>query len=178
MLVRLGRCSSQPSTPDVVDALLECHERIRRFSRLAVRMAESPGEPPEVIVDAASRLHRYFTVGLPRHVADEDLSILPRLRGAAAPSVDEALSIMNREHEEIDRIVAELVPLWERIGAQPALLPGLAGDLDVACSDLVERFDRHLESEERHIIPELRLRLPPAELEAIHREMMSRRRAE
>src|SRR5690606_27503113 len=78
MYVTIGK--KNPKT-DLIDALLECHERIRTFIDVAQRIATSPNAPPEEIREAATRVRRYFDEALPRHVADEEQSILPRLAG-------------------------------------------------------------------------------------------------
>src|SRR5262245_25640445 len=80
VLIRLGTRARKES--DVVDRLLECHERIRNFCALACRLAEGP--PSEQAREAAAQLVRYFTVALPLHVADEEESIRPRLTTVAA----------------------------------------------------------------------------------------------
>src|SRR5512138_2428637 len=106
MLTRLG---PPPPGGDVVDALLDCHQRIREFTSLAVRLAGARGLPDEEIRDAAARVHRYFSVALPLHARDEEESLLPRLEGLD-PDVDRELAEMMREHAEhgdpTDRVVA------------------------------------------------------------------------
>src|SRR5512135_2411098 len=72
--------NAQSTTPS--EMLLACHQRIRHFSGVAVKLAHAHGVAENEIVQAAAGLHRYFTVALPLHEADENLSLHPRLRRA------------------------------------------------------------------------------------------------
>ena len=77
MLLTIGR---RRQAVDLPDLLLDCHERIRHFSTLAVRLAREDASDDERRGVAAG-VARYFEQALPLHVRDEDESILPRLRG-------------------------------------------------------------------------------------------------
>src|SRR6185503_861481 len=94
MLVSLG--SPRGDERDVVDALLACHERIRRFSAMAVRIADAGGATELEIRDAAAAVRRYFAEALPLHVADEDEDLAPLLAGRD-PAIDAALATMSAE---------------------------------------------------------------------------------
>jgi hypothetical protein len=64
-----------------VELLLECHERIRHFARLALKLAGTRDLPPAEVAEAAAAVRRYFAEALPLHAADEEESMMPRLRG-------------------------------------------------------------------------------------------------
>src|SRR5574341_1715069 len=96
MLVGLGTPGARS---DAVDLLLECHQRIRSFLGLALRLGEAWAAEPAEVADAAARVHRYFALALPLHAQDEDQSIAPRLRGRDR-AVDHELEIVAREHRE------------------------------------------------------------------------------
>ena len=118
---------------------------------------------------------RYFRVALPLHVADEELSIRPRLLAApAAPAVRLALDAMTQEHAAIDALVTALLPRWAALAAGPGELASLAPALAEDCADLRRRFDAHLEQEERTLFPAVREHLGAASL-AIRAEMAARR---
>ena len=70
---------------DVTELLLACHQKIRHFSQVSVRLAHAHGISEAEVRQAADGLLRYFTVALPLHEADENLSIYPRIRNAAPP---------------------------------------------------------------------------------------------
>ena len=129
--------------------LLDCHERIRRFTGIALRLADEEPAANEVR-EAVEAVHRYFTIALPLHEADEELSLLPRLG-----SVADALADMVREHREADALLREeLVPRWTRLIATPD-----DRALRLATADPAQRLSalmqRHLELEEQSIFPAL-----------------------
>ncbi|MGH9480592.1 MAG: hemerythrin domain-containing protein [Terriglobales bacterium] len=172
---------------DAVDLLQSCHQRIRHFTALAARLCR-PDAPPELVAQAARAVHRYYCQALPLHEADENDSVYPRLRalrgtraagalrpapGAAPPPAElaEANQAMVDQHLEIDRLIAELLPLWLAIAERPEQAPASAA--------LVERlqaaWDEHLTLEERVIFPAMRQCLHPEARAAIRREMALRR---
>jgi iron-sulfur cluster repair protein YtfE (RIC family) len=171
MLTRLGAPAAQG---DVVDALLDCHTRIRDFLALAGRVAGAAGAPADEVRDAAARVHRYFTVALPLHAEDEERSVLPRLSGLD-PEVDRELAAMHREHAEHDEPLSRLLAACAALVERPAALPEVAGALLAAQRDLARHFEAHLAREERTIFPALRVRLPPGEQAAILAEIRARR---
>src|SRR5690606_33889983 len=79
----LTSLSTRPKTAaqDLVDLLDECHQRIRRFLALAGEAAAHRGAPSSETAQACADVERYFKEALPLHVADEEESITPRLRG-------------------------------------------------------------------------------------------------
>jgi hypothetical protein len=162
-LVQLGARS--PREPTVAELLLECHARIRAFTQLAVQLP-APDAPDAEIADAAARVHRYFTQALPLHVADEELSIAPRLRLL----VPDALAAMEREHRAHEELLASLVPAWAALREHP---DGRRAT-HAPAARLQSVLEEHLAAEERLVIPAL-ARLPAVELGAIAAEMRRRR---
>lgn len=173
MLIGIG---SKKPPEDVVDLLLDCHTRIRSFSRLAVRIAERTEVADAEIAEAAARVRRYFSVALPLHVADEEESIVPRLTGRD-PAVDAALARMEEEHEGHEEDLRRLVAICAALEEAPATLPSVRAELAEVGTRLVRAFDEHLRSEEETIFPALRSFLPKSEREAIFAELRARRRS-
>ena len=147
---------------DVVAQLLECHGRIRAQLALAARLAAAPGAPD--LADAAARVRRYFADALPRHVADEDEELIPRLRGRD-PALDAALATMHRDHAGHDAAVARLVAACDALD-----LPAIAA----AAAALDALLTPHLALEEATIFPAIRA-LPAADHAAIAAAMRARR---
>jgi iron-sulfur cluster repair protein YtfE (RIC family) len=162
VLMRIGK---GPLTDGgVLELLLECHARIRQFCALARTVADAGDAPAAEIGEAALRVHRYFDEALPLHAADEEESILPRLRGRE-PEVDRELDAMvaeHREHEAAGGALARVVALSGTLAHEPARLPELAGALRAAADELTRHFDGHLEREERVIFPAIRRHVDPA----------------
>ncbi len=173
MLTNIGRPAA---AGDAVDLLLECHERIRSFLALARRIAEANHSEPGLVAEAAARVGRYFTEALPLHAQDEEVSILPRLRGLDA-TVDAELETMAREHREHDRPMRELVAACERIARRPESLRNLAPLVGRAAAELERHFVLHLGREETVIFPAVRRLLAPSADAAIMREIRERRAA-
>ncbi|APR77337.1 Ferredoxin reductase [Minicystis rosea] len=173
MLIQIGRRENRRSD-DVVGSLLDCHARIRTFTSLARRIAAREGSEAEV-AEAAARVERYFRVALPLHVADEELSIRPRLLAAsAAPDVALALDAMTEEHGAIEALLAGLLPRWSALAVRPSELASLAAALAADSAELEKRFDVHLEREERVLFPALETHLA-ADAPLVRAEMAARR---
>ncbi|RMG96708.1 MAG: hemerythrin domain-containing protein [Deltaproteobacteria bacterium] len=172
MIVRLG--TGPRHVPTTVREHLEaCHERIRRFVDLARRAAEQAVRETEARA-AAEDVVRYFSVAFPLHVADEEESLAPRLRGRST-DLDEALATMAGEHEAHARAVADLVAAARAVFDRPAD-PVLRRTLGDAAAAAAEHLDPHLSFEERTILPALD-RLLDAEVEAAVLDEMRARRS-
>jgi hypothetical protein len=172
MLIGIGRRpKDEPKGP--VEALLACHDRIRAFSDLALRLVTTRSASSSEITDAAARVERYFRIALPLHVADEEESLRPRLVALDA-TIERALDAMSAEHATIEAALAELVPHWATIAADACALEGLRGGLVGETGRLHEVFAEHLANEEAAIFRFID-ELAKVEQTAIAREMQSRR---
>jgi hemerythrin-like domain-containing protein len=176
MLTSIG-LAARPVISDLVGDLLACHARIRAFVALAERLVEAPATTPATeLSETASRVHRYFTVALPLHALDEDLSIRPRLEAAVPPlSVLRCLEQMSGEHGPLEDVIREVAALWKDVAEDPERLAVHRRPLALAAAELDALFRRHLEPEERIIFPAVRERLSPAIQEEIRVEMRLRR---
>jgi iron-sulfur cluster repair protein YtfE (RIC family) len=175
-VIRLGKASAPPAPGDVVDALIDCHARIREFTALAARLAAADGAAPCEVRSAAEQVHRYFSVALPLHAEDEERSLLPRLSGRDA-EVDRQLGEMRREHAEHGDAVGRVLLACSALAASPERLPEVASSLAAAARDLARHFEPHLEREERVVFPAVRALLTPPEQDTIRAEMRARRGA-
>ena len=54
---------------DAVDLLIGCHQRIRHFTAVAVKLAHAQGATADEIRQAAAGVQRYYSVSLPLHEA-------------------------------------------------------------------------------------------------------------
>ena len=179
MLNQIKSVSTRSSgSQDVTELLLACHQKIRHFSQVSVRLAHAHGISEAEVRQAADGLLRYFTVALPLHEADENLSIYPRIRNAAPPPelAGPAADAMVDQHLAIDEVVERLIPLWTMVKAAPDKLPELSGEMCGLAKRLQELFDAHLRLEEETIFPALQKYLPQPELDVIVQEMQARRK--
>jgi hemerythrin-like domain-containing protein len=153
--------------------MLDCHARIRHFTSLARTLAHVEQASSDQVADAARSVTRYFAQALPLHVADEEQSIVPRLRGLD-PALDAALAAMAAEHREHEQPLSELLRLMALLSAHPDELAQHADALAAVSAELAGLIEPHLEAEERVIIPALS-RLSDEVLTAIRSEMRARR---
>ena len=169
--------SSQPkATEDAVDLLLGCHQRIRHFTGVAVKLAHAHGATPEEIAQAAAGVHRYYSVSLPLHEADEEQTLHPRLSAIADDRVHHALLAMRDQHQAIDELLERLLPLLIMAGNNPDMLAAVGGEMCSITQALDEMFRAHLQMEEEVIFPAIRSALLPSVREDILREMRQRRK--
>jgi hypothetical protein len=177
MLVPLRFQSSSPSHPrDAFDMRLECHERIRRFAELACRAASQDRVPEEQRAEAFAGVERYFTMALPLHVEDEDVSLARLLRELElSEELRRGVEEMERQHREIEALVATLLPRWRLLREQPGRHEEFARELLADSERLKGLMEEHLGLEERLLFPEARARLSPASVAALSAEIQERR---
>ena len=157
--------------------LLGCHQRIRHFTGMAVRLADFPAAPAGEVRAAAAAIVGYFTIALPLHEADEDESILTRLRHAvpAGDIVAKAVETMVNQHRAIDELLQSIIPLWRAVESRPVELIELAPELKRLTNRLRLHLAAHLAMEEDVIFPALEKLLSAGERQAIEVEMHTRR---
>jgi hemerythrin-like domain-containing protein len=163
-----------PLGEDVVDLMLACHVRIRHFLGVARAVGRGEAASEADLRDACERTRRYFLEALPRHVADENESVLPRLRGRSA-SLDAALAAMHLQHTDHAPVVDALVRLLDRVALDPAS-PARRASVSRCAEALTVDLERHLAAEETHVFPAMRALLSDAERTQILTELRARRR--
>jgi len=166
--------SPHPKTEDAVDMLLGCHQRIRHFTSTAVKLAHAQGATADEIAQAAAAVHRYYSVSLPLHEADEDQTLRPRLGSVADEMVGHALDAMSDQHQAIDELLERLLPLLVMVKSNSETVHAVAGEMGSITQALDEMFRAHLQMEEEVIFPAIRTALPEADQAAILREMQDR----
>ncbi|HKU28636.1 MAG TPA: hemerythrin domain-containing protein, partial [Candidatus Sulfotelmatobacter sp.] len=76
--------------------LSDCHRRIEMFLGTLVAVAEKIHQPPsQEMVRALEGALRYFSQAAPKHTADEEESLFPRLRQSDYPELKPALSALD-----------------------------------------------------------------------------------
>jgi hemerythrin-like domain-containing protein len=170
MLISLGK---RTQTLHVVDLLVECHGRIRRFLEIAHRLAQTQEPTNEHIAETAGQIRRYFAEALPLHIADEDELVEQSLRGRSE-LVDDALDKMSKEHAHHAPLVDRIIEVSAMLERQPARLEELAMELRDVAVLLDAAFEPHLAREETVIFPALRT-LDTSELDGIQAGMRGRR---
>lgn len=167
--------SGQGGEETAISLLTGCHDRIRHFTGIAMRIAQNPDAPPAELSDAAASVVRYYTVALPLHEQDENESVYPRLRDAGPPAdVAAANDAMLHQHAGLNEVVAELLPLWQEVQRNPAAIASFAAPLRERTLRLEALWQEHLRLEEEIVFPAMQRELA-AQLPAIAAEMRARR---
>jgi iron-sulfur cluster repair protein YtfE (RIC family) len=165
----------QSKTEDAVDLLTGCRDRIRHFTGAAVRLAHAQGATADDISQTAARVHRYYTVSLPLHEADEEDTLRPRLAVIADEKMTHALTAMHEQHQAIDELLDRLLPLLVLVTSNAENLHAVAGEMCSITRVLDEVFRAHLQMEEEVIFPAIRASLPEGAREEMLGEMRARR---
>ena len=164
---------------DPTHLLSDCHRRIEMFLRVLEGVAEFVDRPPseDVIRSLASALH-YFSEAAPKHNADEEESLFPRLHRMQTSEVQSVLAELDRLEEEH----CWAAPLHERIkrlGEQYISERHLcAAEVEAFRSDvalLAMMYAHHIEIEDRTVFPLADRLLSDADKSAIAGEMAKRR---
>ena len=165
---------------DPIGMLGDCHRRIEMFLNVLVRVAElaqgvTLNEEQRGALETALR---YFREGAPKHTADEEESLFPRLRQienadvralmARIESLEEEHVCADRSHDEVDN----LGRLWLRDGTLP---PEQASRLLTLVLQLRDLYCQHIATEDNEVFPTAGAALSASDRQAIGSEMASRR---
>src|SRR5437868_9766364 len=106
-----------PDFSNPIELLIDCHRRIERFLAVLIKLAaQAKGGP---MTKEQSREWEqaldYFRNAAPRHTADEEESLFPRLRGVHHPEVEHALAEMQELEADHDQ-AAEWHGLVDQLG--------------------------------------------------------------
>ncbi len=175
MLNQISRAPFEPKTEDAVDLLTGCHDRIRHFTGVAVKLAHAQGAAPDEIVQAAAGVHRYYSVSLPLHEADEEETLRPRMEAMPDDKVRPALLAMSDQHMAIDELLERLLPLLVMVRNNPDAIAAAGAEMCAITKALDEMFRAHLQMEEEVIFPAIRGGLGETTQAEMLREMQARR---
>lgn len=155
-----------------VELLLECHGRIRRFTKLALELVKAEA-PDEQLADAARSLCAYFGRAFQLHAQDEDFSIRPRLDAAGRLAAE--MRAIASQHDHMHEVLDGLLLRWSSIAETPSQRDAFRDRLGADTQKLAELIEAHLALEEERIFPVLREVLTPEQDREIIREMRARR---
>jgi len=165
---------------DPIGMLGDCHRRIEKFLHVLATVArrvrgQALNEEERGAFETALR---YFREGAPKHTADEEESLFPRLRRtsneglrallARVESLEEEHLCADRIHEEVDR----LGQLWLK---DSLLAPEQAARLSELLAHLQDLYRHHIATEDNDVFPAAAAALSAADRELIGREMAARR---
>jgi hemerythrin-like domain-containing protein len=118
MLLKIGNRPDH-GFDEPLGLLSDCHRRIEQFLRVLRAVTDAAGGGTLGDTDRAQlqAAIAYFAQAAPRHTADEEESLFPRLRASADPVATRALDLLVRleqdhavadeRHQAVDRLVRE-----------------------------------------------------------------------
>ena len=178
MPVQIGAKSHNFTDP--TGLLSDCHRRVEMFLGTLQAVAEvidhSPAEETSRALESALR---YFSQAAPKHTADEEESLFPRLRRIHDPEIESAFSKL-KQLEDDHRWAAPLHANVERLGTQYLATGSLSSSeveqfrKDVA--NLTAMYKQHINVEETAVFPLAARMLSTADKMAMAEEMAGRRK--
>ncbi len=163
-----------------IGRLGDCHRRIERFLNVLVSLSRSEkgGRLAEEQKAALTTSLRYFRDAAPKHTADEEESVFPRLRSNNSPeaqAVLERLAALEHDHERAVEWHEEADVLGQRWLAEGRLSPEDAARFSTLAEDLARLYREHISVEDTELFPLAASLLSQADRESIGAEMASRR---
>jgi hemerythrin-like domain-containing protein len=179
MLVQIGQKPLADFTQPL-EMMKDCHRRIEHFLDVLQKVVERFGEGdlPQEGRRALESALDYFAHAAPRHTADEEASLFPRMRRHASVMAHAAMDELQRleaDHRRADAChqrVEQLGRLWLATGRIDARSRTQLRDL---LADLVAIYAAHMRLEEERIFVLAAQALKAGELAAVGDEMRQRR---
>lgn len=164
---------------DPTGLLSDCHRRIEMFLgslEAVARIIDRPlTEETGRTLDLALR---YFRESAPRHNADEEESLFPRMRRIQDRRIEPALAKLEgleKDHRWAAPLHAEIDRLGRMLLSGKKLTEAEVAGFRRAVSDLAAMYREHIRVEDEAVFPVAAMLLPSADREAIGREMAARR---
>ena len=179
MPIQIGQNPS-PTFQQPLELLSDCHRRVESFLRTLIAVTEQAhgGELNSQQREALETALRYFREAAPKHTADEEESLFPRMRELGDSAARDALAKINMleaDHQiakvKHDRVEA-LGKKWLAAGL---LSSEEVSSLHVDLRDLQTIYERHIAIEDNDIFPLAAKILDAKTLHAVGREMAGRR---
>jgi hemerythrin-like domain-containing protein len=162
---------------DPIGMLKDCHRRIEQFLHILCLVAERAAGRTltgEEISAIQASLH-YFRTGGPRHTADEEQSLFPRLRAESTSDPFSDLARLEDDHHTADALHTQVDRLYTAWIADAELTPENQQALLTATRRLAGLYAAHIDVEESIVFPHAARTLSHATLTAIGEEFRSRR---
>jgi len=166
---------------DPIGLLTDCHRRIELFLAVLAHVSAQArgGSLSREEREAVETALRYFRKGAPKHIADEEETLFPRLRSIEhrreLRAVLEKAAALEEQHEEAKRGHAEIEQLGRKWLAAGSLALVDRTRFAELVAELGNLYRGHIAVEEQEVFPMAAAVLPRSELEAMGREIAARR---
>jgi len=178
-MLKIGQ-SSDHGFDEPLGLLSDCHRRIEHFLAVLAAIADQTGARE---LDTSERRQlegalAYFKTAAPRHTADEEESLFPRLEASRDEAAAAALQLvrrLERDHDEADSLHEAVDRLGRAWLADNSLGADDLQDLRRLLARLRSLYDAHIAVEDRQLFPTAARILSNRELHAIGDEMAARR---
>lgn len=178
MLQILGR-SPDHGFDEPLGLLSDCHRRIEHFLGVFERVAREFRNCAlsAAAAEAVRTARRYFSHAAPKHTADEEESLFPRMkiaahaRGASCEAVDR----LNSDHQEANGLHARADALFEEWLREGLLSAPQTQELLELLERLRTLYEAHIRVEDHEVFPLAAELLSAEELASVGHEMRNRR---
>jgi hemerythrin-like domain-containing protein len=159
-----------PRIDDPIDLLLACHDKVRRFAGLCLRLRDHIQEAgaDQEAQEAAHAILRYFEVAAPLHHDDEEQDLFPALRALNRPALGTCLDELAAEHRTLGALW-QPVRLWLQ-----AVAHAQAATPPASLHAFAQAYMNHAQREEDEVYPAAS-QLLPEQIKAISAAMVARR---
>ena len=178
-MIQIGQKPS-PTFQQPLELLSDCHRRVESFLHALILVTEQAGggDLNAQQREALETALRYFREAAPKHTADEEESLFPRMRGLGDAATRAALAKI--QALEADHVVAKeghdaVEQLGQRWLANGRLPADEASRLLGHLRELQSIYERHIAVEDHEIFPLAKQVLDAKTLDAVGREMAGRR---
>jgi hypothetical protein len=161
-----------PRIDDPIELLLACHEKVRHFAGLCLRLrehlAQATDQPDAQAQEAAQSILRYFDVAAPLHHEDEERDLFPALHSLQRPILNACMDALHAEHNT-------LTAWWQTVRQWlQAVAQGHNAAPPPEMALFVQAYLAHVQREEDEVYPAAS-QLRPAHIQAISAAMVARR---
>ena len=175
MLLKIG-APKLSDFSDPIGVLTGCHRRIEDF--LSVLETLTVADKPEPLNPerrkALEQSLNYFRNSAPKHSADEEESLFPRLKEAGGMKT--IIAKLEKQHTRIHSLQATIEQLGMLWSARGILGPSDWTKLKTDVEELSSIYSEHIQIEEHDVFPKVADLLNAASMASIGKEMSARRK--
>jgi len=163
-----------------IELMMDCHRRIEHFLAVLQKLAERYANQPldDEGREAMETSLNYFLSAAPRHTADEEESLFPRMRRIDDPRVREAMAQIVRlesDHRKAEAAHARLDELGRRWLTKGTLSVDAFAEFRDLLGELARAYGEHIPIEDDGVFVLAKRVLDDEQLQAVGEEMRQRR---